>query len=92
MRSSIEETAVAVSGLAAMPFLSAEVRLALQRGASWLWKETGGFQSFKSSPIGLYFAKLWYAEELYPLILVADAMGSIARHVSPANGMFQPSA
>ena len=84
VRSSIEETAVAISGLAAAPALSAEVTLSLQRGASWLSKETGGFESFKSAPIGLYFAKLWYAEELYPLILTADAMGSVARHLDPS--------
>ena len=86
VRSSVEETAVALSGLAAAPVLTEEVRMALQRGGSWLREETDGFHSFKPSPIGLYFAKLWYAEELYPFILVADAMASLERHASQSGG------
>jgi squalene-hopene/tetraprenyl-beta-curcumene cyclase len=31
---------------------------------------------FPATPVGLYFARLWYAEELYPLIFAAGALES----------------
>ena len=36
------------------------------------------------SPIGFYFAKLWYFERLYPLIFTVAALGRAARGLSPA--------
>ena len=35
------------------------------------------------SPIGFYFAKLWYHEELYPLIFTASALGRAVRTLYP---------
>jgi hypothetical protein len=35
-------------------------------------------KTFNPSPIGLYFANLWYSEELYPVIMTADALNSAA--------------
>jgi squalene-hopene/tetraprenyl-beta-curcumene cyclase len=64
--SSVEETALAVQALAATS--------AGARGARWLIENTGGGVSFPSAPIGLYFAKLWYFEELYPLIFSCGAL------------------
>ena len=29
------------------------------------------------SPIGFYFARLWYFEKLYPLIFTAAALGKV---------------
>ena len=31
------------------------------------------------SPIGFYFAKLWYFERLYPLIFTVGALGRAAK-------------
>jgi squalene-hopene/tetraprenyl-beta-curcumene cyclase len=31
------------------------------------------------SPIGFYFAKLWYYEKLYPLIFTVSALGQALR-------------
>jgi hypothetical protein len=31
------------------------------------------------SPIGFYFAKLWYYEKLYPLIFTVSALGHACR-------------
>ena len=56
----IEETALAVAALGD------------DRGARWLTERT----AFEPSPIGLYFAKLWYSEKLYPLIFTVAALGS----------------
>ena len=54
----IEETALAVAALGD------------ERGARWLEART----DFAPSPIGLYFASLWYSEKLYPLIFTVAAL------------------
>jgi len=54
----IEETALAVSATGD------------DRGARWLESR----HDFTAAPIGLYFAKLWYFEKLYPLIFTASAL------------------
>lgn len=69
--SSIEETALAVQALAADPLGS---RDALRRGVEWLMDATSKGRNVPASPIGLYFAKLWYYEELYPLIFATGAL------------------
>ena len=47
----------------------------MQRGIAWLIDavESGRFR--EPSPIGFYFAKLWYFEKLYPLIFTVAALG-----------------
>ena len=79
--SSVEETAVVVEALSAMmcntAFLgsmSPTVALSYQRGLTWLLDtvESGSFT--QAVPIGLYFAKLWYYEDLYPIIFTASAL------------------
>ena len=78
--SSIEETALALdalcAGLAAPRFLdlvSSEdckqrAELAVSRGLSKLLEQTDNGRIFPPSPIGFYFAKLWYFEKLYPVV------------------------
>jgi len=39
---------------------------AVERGVAWLTTATAA--GFHAAPIGLYFARLWYYEDLYPLI------------------------
>ncbi len=39
--------------------------------------ESGRFR--EASPIGFYFAKLWYYEKLYPLIFTVAALGRASR-------------
>jgi squalene-hopene/tetraprenyl-beta-curcumene cyclase len=36
-------------------------------------------RSTPASPIGLYFARLWYFEELYPLIFALCALSKIQK-------------
>jgi len=38
--------------------------------------------SVQPAPIGLYFAHLWYSEELYPLIWTLDALGRVLKSES----------
>ena len=37
----------------------------------------------KPSPIGLYFAKLWYFERLYPQIFAVAALGRVRSALTP---------
>lgn len=64
--SSIEETALAVEALGPGE--------ASARGAAWLAERTAEGIRFDPSPIGLYFAKLWYWERLYPVIFTVGAL------------------
>ena len=72
--SSVEETAMAVDALIGC-HASAGVDEARTRGLNWLIErvEDGSFSM--PSPIGFYFAKLWYFEKLYPVIFTVGALG-----------------
>lgn len=77
--SSIEETALAVEALAAADSLfddRTSLVQAVQRGADWLIANTHHGTFLPPSPIGLYFAQLWYFERLYPPIF---ALGALSR-------------
>ena len=65
---SVEETALAVSALASWP----AGREASARGVEWLLRHQERLD--QPAPIGLYFASLWYSEELYPLIFTTEAL------------------
>ncbi len=65
---SIEETALAISALAQTD------PEACLRGFRWLENHTEG-DHLKASPIGLYFATLWYDEKMYPLVFYVEALG-----------------
>jgi squalene-hopene/tetraprenyl-beta-curcumene cyclase len=83
--SSVEETALAIEALADARLS----RAGLERFASaqhWLFErvESGTFSA--PSPIGFYFAKLWYFERLYPLIFVVAALGRLLRRAAAEHG------
>jgi len=79
---SIEETALAVDALASLrlspagpdPALAERLGRAAEDGVAWLVEHTDGGRVFAAAPIGLYFAKLWYYEELYPAIFTVSAL------------------
>ncbi len=68
LASTIEETSLAVSALSGI------AAGAVDRGVSWIVKATEGGQHTPASPIGFYFARLWYFEKLYPLIFAVEAL------------------
>jgi squalene-hopene/tetraprenyl-beta-curcumene cyclase len=82
----MEETAWALEGLtgslragcdiSAIPITS--VRRAVHLGASWLLDKIESGECQDPSPIGFYFAKLWYCEKLYPMIFTVGALGRVA--------------
>ncbi|HEY1107716.1 MAG TPA: prenyltransferase/squalene oxidase repeat-containing protein [Opitutaceae bacterium] len=74
---SVEETGLVVEALAAAwrhgandPALAA----ALSRGGAWLAEAIEHERWRSATPIGFYFAKLWYFERLYPLIFATAAL------------------
>ena len=73
--SSQEETAMAVAALA--PWMQTPAtRRAIFRGVEYLLRGVAGATD-QPAPIGLYFAHLWYSEQLYPLIWTLDALGRV---------------
>ncbi len=82
VESSIEETGLALAALD-----PAEHPRAFQRGAEWLARRTEGGTRFEPAPIGLYFARLWYSERLYPVLFTVRALAALqpARFSSPAS-------
>jgi squalene-hopene/tetraprenyl-beta-curcumene cyclase len=78
VRSSLEETAVAISGLVSAREACDDLALAtaVRRGVAWMMKTTEDGRRFPAAPVGLYFARLWYSEELYPLIFAVGALES----------------
>ena len=74
--STIEETSLAVAALA--PWLASDFAAdAVRRGAEWLEAAVGAAPA--ASPIGFYFAKLWYYEKLYPTIFATEALERLRR-------------
>lgn len=68
---SIEETALAVTALAPNGF-----QKECTRGLNWLAEKTKS-DGLVASPIGLYFASLWYNEEMYPLTAYLECLATI---------------
>jgi squalene-hopene/tetraprenyl-beta-curcumene cyclase len=79
--SSVEETALAVEILQTA---GPQAETAVNKGLAWLVEqvETGGLE--RPTPIGFYFAKLWYFEKLYPIIFTVAALGRATRHLRHA--------
>ncbi len=76
--SSVEETALAVEALSHAN-LSADERAALIHGANWLIERVTSGAWREPSPIGFYFARLWYFEKLYPLIFTTGALNAAVK-------------
>ena len=68
--SSVEETSLALEALLSVP-LGKE---ACQRGLDWLLDRVSDNSFRQPAAIGLYFAKLWYFEQLYPMIFAVSAL------------------
>jgi squalene-hopene/tetraprenyl-beta-curcumene cyclase len=81
---SVEETALAVEALITCGQAQAHEEAAM-KGLQWLTDAVEANRHGESSPIGLYFAKLWYHERLYPLIMTAGVLGQAARKYLPAS-------
>jgi squalene-hopene/tetraprenyl-beta-curcumene cyclase len=81
--SSVEETSLAVEVLLDA---GADAQPAVEKGLAWLIDrvEAGGL--YDPTPIGFYFAKLWYFEKLYPIIFAVAALGRARRQTASSAG------
>jgi squalene-hopene/tetraprenyl-beta-curcumene cyclase len=68
---SIEETAVALHALSNG---GKPLRENVLSGIAWLLTVTENGLHFPAAPIGLYFARLWYHEQLYPVVWTLAAL------------------
>jgi squalene-hopene/tetraprenyl-beta-curcumene cyclase len=77
--SSIEETGIALHALGATASLDMSAALieGIERGAKWLIDATRQGTHTPASPIGLYFARLWYHEELYPIVFALQGLSRV---------------
>jgi len=57
-----------------------QIAVAVDRGVAWLVNAVESGALINPSPIGFYFAKLWYFERLYPIIFSVAALGRACRH------------
>lgn len=64
----IEETGMALAALAG----SEGCEQAQARAVAWLARHVGVAETPAAAPIGLYFARLWYSERLYPWIFALE--------------------
>lgn len=82
--SSVEETALALSALAIRKRETGDVPdKILISGAEWLIKETNSGKQYDATPIGFYFAKLWYFERTYPVIWTHEALCLVENGIKP---------
>jgi squalene-hopene/tetraprenyl-beta-curcumene cyclase len=75
--SSIEETALAVEILCDLD--DPAVVKAVNSAVAWLVEQVENGRLHDATPIGFYFAKLWYFEKLYPIIFTVAALGRARR-------------
>jgi squalene-hopene/tetraprenyl-beta-curcumene cyclase len=60
------------------------IEASAERGVAWLVDAVEANRHRECTPIGLYFAKLWYYERLYPLIFLVSALGrAVSRYGLP---------
>jgi squalene-hopene/tetraprenyl-beta-curcumene cyclase len=85
---SVEETALAVEAMLAAGGDSAYDQH-VERGLAWLIDAVDSGRFRQASPIGFYFAKLWYYEALYPVIFTVAALGRGLRRFEPTS-RFEP--
>lgn len=68
---SIEETALSITAICRHGFQEES-----KKGLDWLAQKTKS-DGLVASPIGLYFASLWYDEEMYPLTAYLECLSTI---------------
>lgn len=88
-----EETALCISVIALVlkkrkfdnPRTTTKCEEALSRGLKWLLPRIEDDAYQMVSPIGFYFAKLWYFEAMYPLVFVAGALNQVDQLLQKEN-------
>ena len=73
-RSTLEETGLALEALCSLPVAARVSPGVIHAGIAWLTEAVERAAWREPSPIGFYFAKLWYFERLYPLVFSIAAL------------------
>ena len=55
---------------------------AVNKGLAWLVQKVEAGALYEPTPIGFYFARLWYFERLYPIIFTVAALGRACRRTA----------
>lgn len=79
VRSKVTLTARALGALAAYPESSLD---SMSHAFDFLYKKFKGNDLLQAEPIGLYFARLWYSEELYNITFVLNALNKYKNRLS----------
>jgi squalene-hopene/tetraprenyl-beta-curcumene cyclase len=75
VRSKVTYTCRALSALAHFPHDHEEAK---QRGWDYLYQRFKAGTLYEREPIGLYFSRLWYSEELYNLLFLLNALKAMS--------------
>ncbi len=78
VKSKVTLTSRALSALASYSETDTEL---LNRGFDFLYSNYQAGELLKAEPIGLYFARLWYSEELYNLTFVLNALKKLKQRI-----------
>ena len=62
------------------PFHSGEPGAAAVKAYDFLYRKFKAGELLQKEPIGLYFARLWYSEELYSITFVLNALNKFKKH------------
>lgn len=77
--SSIEETGIVLAALGRPSTSECQgVGDAFSRGGRWI-TDAVAHAPVPATPLGLYFAKLWYYEELYPPVFAIEGLASVVK-------------
>lgn len=81
----LEETGLALEGVATEPMVASEgAERAIREGVGWIDRSIRDGDLDRPSPIGLYFASLWYDEALYPGLFALSGLGGVASRSRPS--------
>lgn len=76
--SKVTLTARALSALASYPETEAAV---MEKAFDFLYQKYTAGELYQREPIGLYFSRLWYSEELYNITFVLNALKKYKRQI-----------
>lgn len=82
VQSSIEETALSVHALLGWASTTT-CHGALSTGLRWLVEAVRSGRHLEPNPIGFYFSRLWYYDDLYPLCFTVAALGDAVGRLLP---------
>jgi squalene-hopene/tetraprenyl-beta-curcumene cyclase len=79
---SVEETSLAVTALEPMALKDENYRAAVRDGLQWLIEAVENGRHREPAPICVYFGRMLYHEQLYPLVFAAGALAQAVRRLN----------